>query len=160
MSDRDEWGAQVAGAIAVLMQRGTRAQLYGILVEGVGPAINETTYPVLSGLARTGPRSAAVLATEIGIDRSVTSRHASRLEAAGLLRREPDPSDRRATLLVLTPDGERVVEVMRRRLARAVGDYLATWDPAEAGAFVASLSRFVEEGPWDRLPASTGTDSD
>ncbi|MEU9337300.1 MarR family transcriptional regulator [Streptomyces sp. NPDC048290] len=148
MTSRDEWGGQVADAIAVLMQRSTRAHLYGILTEGVAPGVNEATYPVLSGLDRKGPRSAATLATEIGIDRSVTSRHATRLEEAGLLRRAPDPSDRRATLLVLTPRGERAVEVMRERLAHAVGDYLTTWDAAEADAFVTSLTRFVEEGPW------------
>lgn len=33
-----------------------------------------------------------------------------RLEAAGLVRREPHDSDRRAMLLVLTPEGKDVVE--------------------------------------------------
>ncbi|MGH4033089.1 MarR family winged helix-turn-helix transcriptional regulator [Actinomycetota bacterium Odt1-20B] len=152
MAEKDEWGAQVSGAVAALMRRSTRAHLYGVLTEGVGPGINEATYPVLSGLARTGPRSAAALASEVGIDRSVTSRHATRLEKAGLLRREPDPSDRRATLLVLTADGERAVEVMRDRLAAAIDDYLGTWDPAEAAAFVTYLRRFTEEGPWRQGP--------
>lgn len=95
------------------------------------------------------PAAVAVrLAAEIGIDRSVASRHASRLEKAGLLRREPDPDDRRATLLVLTQAGEQLIAAMRRRLAEAVGGYLATWPPDDAAAFARSLHLFTEQGPW------------
>ena len=148
MSDQNEWGAQVSAAVGALIQRSTRSHLYGVLTRDMGEGINESTYPVLSGLARIGPRSAAALATEIGIDRSVTSRHATRLERAGLLERQPDPTDRRATLLVLTPAGQRAVAAMRERLAEAIGDYLGTWDPADAATFVELLHRFVEDGPW------------
>ncbi len=148
MSERNEWGAQVSASVGALLRRSTRAHLYGVLTEGMGEGVNESTYPVLSGLARTGPRSAAALASEIGIDRSVTSRHATRLENAGLLARQPDPADGRATLLVLTPAGQQAVDVMRDRLAEAIGDYLGTWDPAEAATFVGLLHRFVEDGPW------------
>jgi DNA-binding MarR family transcriptional regulator len=151
-----EWGAQVAAALGTLLHRGTRAQLYGALTEGIAPEVNEATYPVLSGLARTGPRSAAALAAEIGVDRSVSSRHATRLEHAGLLRREPDPADGRATLLVLTPAGERAVAAMRARLAAAIGEHLGTWEPAEAAAFVSGLRRFVEQGPWTAPPTTAG----
>jgi DNA-binding MarR family transcriptional regulator len=143
-----ELGEQVADAIGQLLRRSARAGLYRELTVGLDPAVNEATYPVISGLARTGPATAAGLAAEIGIDRSVASRHATRLEGAGLLRREPDPSDRRGTLLVLTPEGERLVAVMRGRLAGAVGRYLASWPPSEAAAFTRSLRRFTEHGPW------------
>lgn len=47
--------------------------------------IDTTAYPVLSGLARLGPTTATQLAATIGVDRTVTTRYASRLEAAGLL---------------------------------------------------------------------------
>lgn len=145
---RQDWGTQVAAAMGTLLRRGTRAQLYGALTDAIAPEVNEATYPVLSGLARTGPRSAAALASDIGVDRSVSSRHATRLEQAGLLRREPDPEDGRATLLMLTAEGEQAVAVMRERLATAIGEYLGTWEPAEAAAFVSGLRRFVEQGPW------------
>ncbi|MFI6624586.1 MarR family winged helix-turn-helix transcriptional regulator [Streptomyces sp. NPDC050528] len=46
------------------------------------------------------------------------SRHADRLEAAGLIERSPDPSDRRATLLAMTPKGRTAVTGLRDALTR------------------------------------------
>lgn len=91
--------------------------------------------------------SAAELGPRIGIDRTVTTRRASRLEAAGLIRRVPDEHDRRATLLELTEAGREHVQTMRARLAASLGDYLATWPPGEAEAFATGLRRFVT-GPF------------
>ena len=72
------------------------------------------TYPVISALARFGPLSAAQLSEETGIDRSVVSRRATRLEAAGLVERTPDPCDGRAVLLVLTEAGTQFAGHLRR----------------------------------------------
>ncbi|WP_433196133.1 MarR family winged helix-turn-helix transcriptional regulator [Nocardia sp. CA-107356] len=141
-------GAQVAEAIAELLRRRTREGIYAELTEGLDPAVDTATYPVLSALARWGPRSAAALAVEIGLDRSVASRHATRLERAGLVRRAPDPTDARATLLSLTERGERAVEVMRHRLARRLDRHLAAWPEDQARAFAVALTRFVHEEPF------------
>lgn len=141
-------GADVAEAIAELLRRRTREGIYAELTEGLGPEVDEATYPVLSALGRFGPRSAAALAAEIGLDRSVTSRHATRLERAGLIRRSPDPDDARATLLALTEHGQQAIEVMRERLARRFDQHLAAWPEPEARAFAAALQRFVREEPF------------
>ncbi|GAA1974373.1 MarR family winged helix-turn-helix transcriptional regulator [Catenulispora subtropica] len=141
-------GGDVAEAIGLLIQRSTRTGLYAALVADIAEGLDENAYPVLSGLARTGPCNAADLAAVVGIDRSGVSRHASRLEAAGLLRRQPDPADRRAVLLVLTEAGVAAVAEMRRRFAERIEACLATWPPGEAEAFARGLRRFVEEGPF------------
>ncbi|WP_167476571.1 MarR family winged helix-turn-helix transcriptional regulator [Nocardia arthritidis] len=141
-------GAQVAEAIAELLRRRTREGIYAEITEGLDPAVDTATYPVLSGLARWGPRSAAALAAEIGLDRSVTSRHATRLKRAGLVWGAPDPGDARATLLGLTDRGEQVVEVMRGRLAGRLDRHLAAWPDDQARAFAAALTRFVREEPF------------
>jgi DNA-binding MarR family transcriptional regulator len=141
-------GHEIADALGTLLKRGTRAQLYRRLTDGLGEAVDETTYPVLSGLARTGPRSAADLAGEIGLDRSGVTRRATRLEEAGLLRREPDPDDRRATLLALTEAGRQAVEATRQRLAAHIEESLASWPPDEARTFARQLQRFVTTGPF------------
>ncbi len=125
----DPLGTDVAEALGLLLKRSTRARIYGELTRDLDPAIDEATYPVISGLARLGPRSAAHLAAELGIDRSVVSRHASRLEQSGLLQRLPDPSDGRATRLKFTSRGTRHVKVMRQRLSAILDAYLATWSP-------------------------------
>ncbi|WP_297612319.1 MarR family winged helix-turn-helix transcriptional regulator [Nocardia sp.] len=139
-------GREIADALGVLLKRSTRIELHRTLTEGMGEAVDELTYPILSGLARTGPCSAADLAPDVGLDRSGVTRRATRLEAAGLVRREPDPSDRRATLLALTGEGERTVETLRERLADHITVSLASWPADEATAFASHLRRFVSDG--------------
>ncbi|MGW6260860.1 MarR family transcriptional regulator [Streptomyces sp. NPDC055085] len=58
---------------------------------------DDLTYLVLSGLARTGPCSAVDLGREVGLDRTTVSRRADGLERSGLLKRQLDPDDSRAT---------------------------------------------------------------
>ncbi|MGW7545082.1 MarR family winged helix-turn-helix transcriptional regulator [Streptomyces sp. NPDC054770] len=143
-------GHEIADTLGLLLRRSTRAQLYRRLTEGIGASVDETTYPVLSGLARVGAVSAAELAAEIGLDRSGVTRRATRLKQAGLLRREPDPADGRATLLVLTPTGERALRATRERLAQRISDSLADWPDGEARAFARMLHRFTAEEPFTR----------
>ncbi|MEV6028108.1 MarR family transcriptional regulator [Streptomyces sp. NPDC052036] len=145
---KNDVGHEIADALGVLLKRSTRVELYRTLTAGLGNAVDELTYPVLSGLARTGPRSAADLAPDAGLDRSGVTRRASRLEEAGLVRREPDPADRRATLLALTSEGERTVEVLRRRLSAHIEASLASWSADEARTFADHLRRFVDDGPF------------
>lgn len=140
-----ELGNSVAEALGTLLRRDVRARLYGRLTEGLGPAVDPVTYPVLSGLARTGPRSAAALAEDVGVDRSGVTRRASRLEEAGLLRREPDSADQRATLLVLTDAGEAAVGTMRRRLAAHIQSQFDEWSAGEAETFAELFHRFVQQ---------------
>ncbi|MFJ1709344.1 MarR family winged helix-turn-helix transcriptional regulator [Kitasatospora sp. NPDC088346] len=145
---KESTGHDIAAALGPLLRRSTRASLYAHLTDGLGEALDELTYPVLSGLARTGPCSAADLGREIDLDRTTVTRRADRLERAGLLRRAPDPADRRATLLTLTADGHAAVTATRRRLATAIDDALTTWPPAEARTFARLLRRFTDRGPF------------
>ena len=144
----NEVGHEIADALGILLKRTTRAQLHRRLTEGMGEAVDELTYPILSALARTGPCSAADLAPDAGIDRSGVTRRASRLQAAGLIRREPDPADRRASLLVLTDEGERAVAELRERLAAHIATSLSSWPPGDARVFARHLRRFIAEGPF------------
>lgn len=55
----------------------------------------------------------AVLAERMGIEPMTLCGYLDRLEAQGLVRREPDPTDRRAKIIVLTQAGGRIVEAIR-----------------------------------------------
>jgi DNA-binding MarR family transcriptional regulator len=69
--------------------------------------LSEPDYEVLSTLSeRTGNASPLhEQAAKMEWSRSRLSRHASRMEDRGLIRREPDPADGRGCILVLTPHG-------------------------------------------------------
>lgn len=141
-------GEQVADALGVLLQRDVRQRVYARLTDGLGEGVNETTYPVLSGLERRGPSTAKELAAVVGLDRSVVSRHASTLERAGHLTRASDPRDPRWTRLSLTPAGQDVVTVMRARLTDLLDGFLQKWEPAAREQFAAMLTALTHSGPF------------
>lgn len=132
---------RVKAALGILLQRSTRAALYTELVDGLD-GVDETTYPVLNGIARLEPVSSSRLADAIGIDRTATTRYAGRLEAAGLVVREADPADARSTLLRLTAPGRSAVGVARERMVSRLESVLA--ECADGGeAFASILERLV-----------------
>jgi MarR family transcriptional regulator, organic hydroperoxide resistance regulator len=58
-----------------------------------------------------------VLAERIGIEVPTVVRAVTRMEAAGILRREPDPTDRRRALVLLTDRGRELEQVVPQVLA-------------------------------------------
>jgi DNA-binding MarR family transcriptional regulator len=57
-----------------------------------------------------------VLASILTCDASNMTGIIDRLEKRGLVRREPSPTDRRVKNVVLTEEGERVIDVIRGRM--------------------------------------------
>ncbi|HZE40125.1 MAG TPA: MarR family transcriptional regulator [Stackebrandtia sp.] len=131
-------------ALGQLLLRRNRSALYDAILDSAPPGVDRQTYSVLSGLARLGPRSAARLADEVGIDRSGASRYADRLEAAGLLERGSDPSDGRATLLALTPKGRAAVAELRNALTRHLAGRIADWPDGQARALIDGIRLLVD----------------
>lgn len=95
---------------------------------GVTPGEGRT----LTHAARAGAVRQTVLAERMGIEAMTLSGYLDRLEARGLVERRPDPSDRRAKLVVLTDKADDVLErvqtvaaALREDVSRAVG--VADW---------------------------------
>ena len=95
-------------------ERAWRAFLRAMVAGQTGTArdlaavgLSEADYEVLSTLSERPDHTSSLgeQADKMGWSRSRLSRHASRMEARGLLRRAPDPDDGRGCLLVLTPEG-------------------------------------------------------
>ena len=57
----------------------------------------------------------SVICQEMVADNSNLTRLVDRLEARGLVRRAPDPRDRRVTLVQLTPEGKALIDELRPR---------------------------------------------
>jgi DNA-binding MarR family transcriptional regulator len=70
-------------------------------------------YDVLATLRRAGPLCQlrpTDFAASLMLTSSGTTKRLDRLEAAGLITREPDPSDRRGVLITLTPQGRSLID--------------------------------------------------
>lgn len=63
------------------------------------------------------------------------------LEQTGFVKREQHATDRRATLVTLTPQGRRIAVGMRADYERAAQEVFADLSPAELAAFSVSLGK-------------------
>jgi DNA-binding MarR family transcriptional regulator len=99
---------------------------------------------LLQTLHCDGPQRTRDLADELDLPARNVTTVADALEGEDLVRRTPHPTDRRVTLLELTPAGRAAVErdlVPRLAEIDAVFDVLSS---AEKGALGASLARLVD----------------
>lgn len=81
-------------------------------------------YNVLRMVDTLGPQAQAEVARRLMVTAPVVTRLATALAEAGLIQRNPDPNDRRAVLLELTPTGRRRARAMRRDLLEAARELL------------------------------------
>ncbi|MCU1683990.1 MAG: MarR DNA-binding transcription regulator [Amycolatopsis sp.] len=138
-------GKDLERVLGQFLQRRNRARLYDGMLAHAPEGVDKHNYPVLSGLGRIGPSTAAQLAAEVGLDRSRVSRHADRFEDLGWIRRQPDPDDARGTLLVLTAKGKKAIAALRGGLASYLDGVIQDWPDGLADALVEGLGRLVDD---------------
>jgi DNA-binding MarR family transcriptional regulator len=80
------------------------------------------------------------IARRLGLATPTVTRAATRMEAAGLLRREPHPSDRRLVRLVLTERGRSLEGVIAAETDKVTERALATFGPGEREAVIRALT--------------------
>jgi DNA-binding MarR family transcriptional regulator len=102
-------------------------------------------YVVLSRLGAEPMRGQAVLAEAIGADKTRLIDILDDLQGRGLIQREPDPADRRARLLSLTPKGRRLRDQVRRAIRREEQRVLAVLDGDERTVFLRALERLAAD---------------
>jgi DNA-binding MarR family transcriptional regulator len=76
-------------------------------------------YHVLTRVAYDQPPTQLALAQQLGIDRSVLTYVLDDLEEAGLIERQPDPTDRRAKRLIVTKAGQATLKRLQEDLCAA-----------------------------------------
>ncbi|GIT81436.1 transcriptional regulator [Leifsonia sp. LS1] len=110
----------------------------------VHPDLQPVGFRLLSTLVRTGPLHAGALAGMLATDKSVVSRQVRILEDLGLIEREVDPSDRRASFLVATPPA--IEKVNEARAADQAKLYLGLrqWGAEDVGRLADLLARLNE----------------
>jgi DNA-binding MarR family transcriptional regulator len=89
-----------------------------------------------------GPKRVRDLADAKGVDQSTVSRQVAQLVKVGLVRRDPDLADRRASLLVLTDRGRDVCQEMVQARRQAVADALEGWADDRIAEFAQLFAEF------------------
>jgi DNA-binding MarR family transcriptional regulator len=72
-----------------------------------------------------GPQIMSSISDELGVTRRNVTALVDALEDEGLVRRQPHPTDRRATVIELTPEGERTTGAMYDEHRQAVAELFA-----------------------------------
>ena len=101
--------------------------------------VHEGQQYVLRCLWRDDGLSPGEIARRLGIATPTVTRAATRMEATGLLRREPHPSDRRLVRLRLTDRGRELEKVIDEQTNQLTERALATLSAAERESLVRAL---------------------
>ncbi|MFE6997131.1 MarR family winged helix-turn-helix transcriptional regulator [Microbacterium sp. NPDC057659] len=126
-----------------LMARWSSAGTQAAVAADAGVQVDPVDLPPLYMLGLEGPSRASDLAAALRISRPTATKQLNRLASAGYIERVPDPADRRASIVRLSPRG---IEVHARLVDQGVvmvSAALTGWSSAESAAFAAQLARFV-----------------
>jgi DNA-binding MarR family transcriptional regulator len=123
--------------LAVFLRRARASS--GEMAREVHPELEPAAYGLLARLEETGSQRATELSGYFGVGKATMSRQLRAMEELGLVTREPDPADGRASLVRLTDEGrarfQRVRDARRDRYVQKLAD----WDRGE----IAELARLL-----------------
>jgi len=105
--------------------------------------LTSAQWRVLAYLARCEGSNQASLADHMDMEPITLSRHLDRMQAAGMLERQPDPNDRRAHRLYLTETGRELMDGFRAVAAEVIGDYADGISDSEIAATIDVLTRML-----------------
>jgi DNA-binding MarR family transcriptional regulator len=141
MHGPDDAAEQIAALLDGIVRRQRRASR-----EGFGESVTHGQFRVLRTLDRADRAlRLSELAAQLGIvPRSATS-VVDDLEAAGLVERQPDPHDRRATLVDLTPNGRQILNTLREKRRDVMVSQLSRLTDTEQRTLAHLLQRLAED---------------
>jgi DNA-binding MarR family transcriptional regulator len=126
--------------VSILIRRVRR--VIGERARAVHPDLQPASYLMLMFLAAEGPQRSSVVSERFGVDKGAISRQVQHLCDLGLLDRERDPVDGRASLVSASPDAVRRMEVVDRDRRGWLDDQLAEWTEDDLRGFVSGLARY------------------
>jgi DNA-binding MarR family transcriptional regulator len=131
--EREDLGA----LLAQLMRRVMEAERPILDAQG----LSMWGYAVLSRLADQPIQTQQALAKAIGYDKSRLIPLLDTLEQDGLLTRQPDPADRRAHTIALTPEGSARLKSTKSAIHTMEEDLLAPLTASQKQTLFTALSR-------------------
>ncbi|NLU70877.1 MarR family transcriptional regulator [Streptomyces sp. HNM0574] len=105
---------------------------------GATGGLQPTQLIVLSLLTEGGPSRVGVLAERVPCSQPTATAVVAELESAGLVRREPDPTDGRATRVAVTEAGGRTLSGVAHGEAEALTRRLGLLAPEDAAHVLAT----------------------
>jgi len=120
------------------------------LRQEAGSGLTPSQAAALATIERHGPLAPSALAKAERIRRPTATRIVARLEADGLVVRDADPSDGRACLVSITPEGRALLRELRTRKTAFIASRLermGAGERADLERAAALLERLLDEDP-------------
>jgi len=144
----DPASAEFAGQLFFRLWRASHARMADAL-ESIG--LTTALFALLNVL---GAREGAIqqeIGAAMGIDPSTMVSLIDQLEAAGLAKRRPHPTDRRAREVAITPKGRRLLERGREMTMQVEDEVLRGLSAAERRQLLTLLRRALSSAPPQSL---------
>jgi DNA-binding MarR family transcriptional regulator len=134
---------QIEAALQVVARSMTQARLHERFLQTAGVRLDRAGAALLYKLYITGDSlRVTTLADLLGVDAPTVTRKVQQLEHEGYVARRPDPDDRRATRIALSPAGRRTLERVLDARRTWIASLFEDWDRTELTAFASALGRF------------------
>ncbi|MGN7360221.1 MarR family winged helix-turn-helix transcriptional regulator [Paenibacillus sp. SAF-054] len=103
--------------------------------------LDRSEYLLLSELEKYSPLAIHALADRLLLNLSTASRQVAVLESKNYIRRYPDTSNGRISLVEITPEGMEALGKVQKARNDAYAEVLAHWTPEELKGLESSLTR-------------------
>lgn len=133
------WRTDVGGELSFLLARANALSLARVNAALADHSLKVRSYSVLAVIVGDARPSQRELSEFLRLDPSQIVSIVDELESRGLVRREPDPTDRRANVVIPTAAGHALHEAMRSAARAAEEELLAPLDAAQVTALAAAL---------------------
>lgn len=134
-------------ALRTFFQTIKRPQRWAEITAKAGIALDRPSATLLFVLSHHDPHSMRVqaLAVHLGIEPPSVTRKTQELEAAGYIERIPDPDDKRATGICLTPLGREAAGRLRQVQRESMEAALRHWTKADRDQLVSLLEHLSQD---------------
>ena len=123
----------------------TRARRNDFVTSMAGVPLDRAAVVVLLQLAEAGAMRPSELAAQLEVEAPHITRQVQRLAQAGYAERAPDPNDRRAQLIRLTPAGKAAARRIRDTGRKGMQAALAHWPPDDLHQLTTLFHRMVDD---------------
>jgi DNA-binding MarR family transcriptional regulator len=144
---------QIQAAFQIVAGSITQARVHERLLRSAGVRLDRAGSSLLHKL-HTGGDSLRVtdLAELLGVDPPTVTRKIQQLEREQLVSRHPDPDDRRAFRISLTPAGKASLKSVMKARREWFERLVVNWDADDLTTFASLLGRFssaLQQDDWD-----------
>ena len=123
----------------------SRVRQHERLVALAGVPLDRAAVALLRQIADSEPLRLGELAARLAVEASHVTLQVQQLQKAGYVTRVPDPDDRRAQRIQLTPFGQEAYDRIREASWRGMQMALAEWSPEDLRQLAGLFHRMVDD---------------